>query len=114
MDNNKFLDKLSPEQSDISSRIFAVVVGRVLKTAYVGFSEEIKKEMEQVLYLALSESLNKRITYLEGKETITLAEYAKNNELSLAGLINYGRRQTIPVFREKGIWKICKSYTLKK
>jgi len=72
------------------------------------------KEMEQVLYLALSESLNKRITYLEGKETITLAEYAKNNELSLAGLINYGRRQTIPAFREKGIWKISKSYTLKK
>ena len=64
------------------------------------------KDMEQVLYLALSESLNKRITYLEGAEIITLAEYAKKNSLSLAGLINMGRRQTIPAFREKGIWKI--------
>lgn len=64
------------------------------------------KEMEQVLYLALSESLNKRIAYLEGMEIITLAEYAKKNFQSLAGLINMGRRQTIPAFREKGVWKI--------
>lgn len=64
------------------------------------------KEMEQVLYLALSESLNKRVTYLEGAEIIKLAEYAKINLLPLAGLINSGRRQTIPAFREKGIWKI--------
>ena len=62
--------------------------------------------MEQVLYIALSESLNKRIAYLEGTEIITLSEYAKKNSLSLAGLINMGRRQTIPAFREKGIWKI--------
>ena len=66
--------------------------------------------MEQVLYLALSESLNKRITYLEGAKIITLAEYAKKNSVSLAGLINSGRRQTIPAFREKGIWKIGNSY----
>lgn len=64
------------------------------------------KGMEQVLYLALSESLNKRITYLEGTEIVTLSEYAKKNSVSLAGLINMGRRQTIPAFREKGIWKI--------
>jgi Fic family protein len=64
------------------------------------------KEMEQVLYLALAESLNKRIAYLKGAEIITLAEYAKKNSLSLASLINMGRRQTIPAFREKGIWKI--------
>lgn len=64
------------------------------------------KEMEQVLYLALSESLNKRVTYLGGVEIITLAEYAKKNSAPLASLINMGRRQTIPAFREKGIWKI--------
>lgn len=69
-------------------------------------NEKSTKQMEQVLYLALSESLNKRITYLEGLEIITLAEYAKKNSLSLAGLINSGRRQTISAFREKGIWKI--------
>jgi len=71
------------------------------------------KEMEQVLYLALSESLNKRITYLEGVKIITLAEYAKMNSLSLAGLINMGRRQTVPAFREKGIWKISSSVIIK-
>ncbi len=64
------------------------------------------KEMERILYLALSESLHKRIAYLEGKKIITLAEYAKKQSVSLSGLINYGRRQTISAFREKGVWKI--------
>lgn len=64
------------------------------------------RQMEQVVYLALSEGLHKRIAYLEGSEIITLAEYAKNNASPLAGLINAGKRQTIPAFREKGVWKI--------
>jgi Fic family protein len=64
------------------------------------------KPMERILYLALAESLHKRIAYLEGKEIITLAEHAKRISKSLAGLINAGRRQTIPAFREKGVWKI--------
>ena len=68
------------------------------------------KAMEQVLYLSLSEGLNKRITYLQGAEIITLSEYAKLNNKSLAGLINSGRRQTIPAFREKGVWKINKDF----
>ena len=36
-----------------------------------------KKQMEQIIYLALSEGLHKRIAYLEGQEILTLAEYAK-------------------------------------
>ncbi|ETB64130.1 TPA: Fic family protein [Candidatus Nomurabacteria bacterium] len=64
------------------------------------------KEMEQVLYLALSESLNKRIAYLKGLEIIKLADYAKKKKVSLSSLINSARRQTIRAFREKGIWKI--------
>ncbi len=68
--------------------------------------EKSAKKMEQVLYLALSEGLNKRVAYLEGRDIITLSEYAKKNSASLAGLINSGRRQTIPAFREKGVWKI--------
>lgn len=64
------------------------------------------KEMEQVLYLALSESLHKRIAYLESKEIITLSQYSKTKSLSLASQINMARRQTIPSFREKGVWKI--------
>lgn len=64
------------------------------------------KPMEQIIYLALSEGLHKRIAYLESQEVIPLAEYAKINSVSLAGLINSARRQTIPAFREKGRWKI--------
>lgn len=68
------------------------------------------KQMEQVLYLALSEGLNKRLAYLKGVQIVTLAEYAKKNTLPLAGLINAGKRQTIPAFREKGVWKISLEY----
>jgi len=68
------------------------------------------KQMEQVLYLALSEGLYKRIAYLEGVEIVTLAQYSKKNLLPLASLINAGKRQTIPAFREKGVWKISASY----
>lgn len=64
------------------------------------------KSMEHILYLALSESLNKRIAYLEGKEIVTLVKYAKTTTLSLSSQINMARRQTIPAFREKGVWKI--------
>lgn len=64
------------------------------------------KQMEQVLYLALSEGLNKRIAYLEGKEIISLSKYTKMNSFSLADQINKARRQTISAFREKGVWKI--------
>lgn len=66
------------------------------------------KEMEQIVYLALSEGLNKRIAHLEGKDIVTLAEYAKKNNKPLASLINQGKRQTIEAFREKGVWKISK------
>jgi hypothetical protein len=63
---------------------------------YKTFSEFREKKstkgMEQIIYLALSESLHKRITYLKGQEIITLADYAKLHNQSLAGLINMGRR----------------------
>jgi Fic family protein len=85
---------------------------------YKTFSEFREKKstkgMEQIIYLALSESLHKRITYLKGQEIITLADYAKLHNQSLAGLINMGRRQTIPAFREKGVWKIARDFVLEK
>ncbi len=71
------------------------------------------KQMEHVIYLALSEGLHKRITYLEGQAIVPLAEYAKNHAVSLAGMINMGKRQTIPAFREKGVWKIGTDYKKK-
>lgn len=72
--------------------------------------EKSSKQMEQVLYLSLSEGLHKRIAYLEGWEIITLAEYAKGIKLPLTGIINAAKRQTIPAFREKGVWKIGREY----
>lgn len=62
--------------------------------------------LDRVLSLAVMESLGKRIAYLKGQEIITLADYSKQTDQSLQNLINAARRQTIPAFREKGVWKI--------
>ncbi|MCK5154397.1 MAG: Fic family protein, partial [Spirochaetales bacterium] len=62
--------------------------------------------MEEIIGKALTGSCHKRLAYLEGKEIITLANYAKQNKLSHSNLINKANRQTIEAFVEKGIWKI--------
>ena len=62
--------------------------------------------MEKIIALTLIESLHKRIAYLKGSTIIRLAEYARASSRSHASLLNAARRQTIPAFREKGVWKI--------
>ncbi|MCK5196808.1 MAG: Fic family protein [Spirochaetales bacterium] len=62
--------------------------------------------MEEIVGKALTGSYHKRLAYLEGKEIITLANYAKQNKLSHSNLINKANRQTIEAFLEKGIWEI--------
>ena len=64
------------------------------------------KPMIKIINKALTESLHKRITYLKGLKIITLAEYAKLNKISGSSLFNSAKRQSIPAFREKGVWKI--------
>lgn len=64
------------------------------------------KIMEKIIALALMESLHKRITYLRGDEIVKLSDYAKKNIKSVNTLLNSARRQSIPAFREKGVWKI--------
>jgi hypothetical protein len=64
--------------------------------------------MEEIIYQALINSFHKRLAYLKSQEIITLSKHAKNNKLSLANLINKAKRQTIPAFRERGVWKIGK------
>jgi Fic family protein len=80
------------------------------KDYYKAFSEyrdnKKAKSMEKVISLAIMESLHKRIAYLKGETIISLADYAKKYNKSLHSLINTARRQTIPAFREKGVWKI--------
>lgn len=68
------------------------------------------RTMEKVIMLALMESLHKRITYLKGEKILRVAEYAKEHKLSVNLLLNAARRQNIPAFREKGVWKIGGSF----
>lgn len=80
------------------------------KRYYEAFREYQDKKsaklMEQVIALALMESFSKRITYLQGERVISLAEYAKKSEKTASAVFNAARRQKIPAFREKGVWKI--------
>lgn len=62
--------------------------------------------MNRVVSLALVESFHKRIAYLKGEKIIPLAEFSEIKKESLKVLLNKAKRQTIPAFREKGVWKI--------
>ncbi len=66
--------------------------------------------MEKVLMLALMESLHKRIAYLKGETIIKLSEYVRQQAKSAPAIFNAARRQNIPAFREKGVWKIVASF----
>ncbi len=75
--------------------------------AFIEYDEKKgAKRMENIIALALLESLHKRVTYLKSDEIVSLAEYSKKQKKSLSTLINAAHRQTIPAFREKGVWKI--------
>ncbi|OGH87998.1 MAG: hypothetical protein A3J93_02400 [Candidatus Magasanikbacteria bacterium RIFOXYC2_FULL_42_28] len=91
-----------------------IIRDREKKEYYKSFAEyrdeKNAKNMEKVIALALMESLSKRITYLKGQKVITLSEYTKLNKLSAPGMINAARRQNIPAFREKGVWKIGEDF----
>ncbi|MFH0854281.1 MAG: Fic family protein [bacterium] len=73
-------------------------------------SDKITKTMEKVVSLALTESLHKRIAYLKRQNIITLSDYTKSHNLSAPAMINAARRQNIPAFREKGVWKIGEGF----
>lgn len=75
--------------------------------AFVAYQD--KKDigkMEKIITLAAIESLHKRVTYLEGKQIIPLVEYVKKISRPAPNILNMAARQTIPAFREKGVWKI--------
>lgn len=61
--------------------------------------------MLKLFALALQESLNKRIAYLKGQKIVKSVDYAKQHNLTTSSQLNAAKRQTIPAFREKGIWK---------
>lgn len=69
--------------------------------------------MIKVLSLALMESFYKRIAYLKGYTIVRLSDYAKTSGEKSSVLLNKAKRQTIPAFREKGVWKIGVEYKKK-
>lgn len=69
-------------------------------------SKKNTKIMEQIIFLALTESMHKRIAYLSGQKIITLSDYVKKKKQKAPAIFNAAKRQKIPAFREKGIWKI--------
>jgi len=71
------------------------------------------KTIEKVISLALIESLHKRITYLKGEKVIVLSEFTKKRGKSAPAITNAARRQNIPAFREKGVWKIGENFEYK-
>ncbi len=80
------------------------------KTYYKSFeqyrNDKKTKLTENILALALMESLHKRITYLKGEAIISLSYFARMQKIHPPSIFNAAKRQTIPAFREKGVWKI--------
>jgi Fic family protein len=66
--------------------------------------------MGNILVMSLLESLHKRIAYLKSLKVIKLVDYAVQIGESSQTVLNKAKRQTIPAFREKGIWKIGVEY----
>ena len=95
-----------------------IIRDREKKEYYKSFGdyqdEKNTKTMEKVLSLGLSESLHKRITYLKDETIITLSEFTKRQNKSAPALTNAARRQNIPAFREKGVWKIGENFQFPK
>lgn len=64
------------------------------------------KPFKKFLRLQSQEALHKRLAYLKGNPIVTLAEYARQQQVALSGPLNKARRQSIPAFRERGVWKV--------
>jgi len=62
--------------------------------------------LDELLYLSVMESLHKRLAYLKWLQIIPLADYARSIWVTGSSVSNKAKRQTIPAFREKWVWKI--------
>lgn len=75
---------------------------------------ESTRAMEGIVARGLMESLHKRLSYLRGETIVKLSDHIRQNRLSAPAVTNAARRQTIPAFREKGVWKIAAEFSLEK
>lgn len=64
------------------------------------------KGLEKILALALQESLHKRLAYLHAAKIIRVTDYARAQGQTTRAALNAARRQTMPAFRERGVWKM--------
>jgi len=91
-----------------------IIRNKEKQTYYKAFAEyrdqKNAKTMERIIYLALMESLHKRIAYLKGENIIELSGYIKKHKKSAPAVLNAARRQNIPAFHEKGVWKISQDF----
>lgn len=87
-----------------------IVRNKEKQTYYKAFqvydSGKHTKEMEKILSLNVLESLHKRLAYLQGLEIVPLSDYAKAQDTTPSAVFNAARRQSIPAFRERNMWKI--------
>jgi Fic family protein len=64
------------------------------------------KPFENHLVLLMLEALHRRIAYLSGQTIRTVTDAARAAGTPTNTMLNQARRQVIPAFRERGVWKI--------
>ncbi len=64
------------------------------------------KPMEKLFVRYVLESLHKRLAYLRDEMIVPLSEFAKKEAKPVPALLNAAKRQSIPAFRERGVWSI--------
>jgi Fic family protein len=64
------------------------------------------KLFEDQLVLLMLESLHRRLAFLRGAEIVPVTEQARRTMVPANTLLNQARRQVIPAFRERGVWKM--------
>jgi Fic family protein len=64
------------------------------------------KPFAQHLSLLMLESMHRRIAYLKGAKIVPAVDVARHRSMNTNVLLNQARRQVIPAFRERGVWKL--------
>jgi Fic family protein len=68
------------------------------------------KPFAQHLSLLILESMHRRIAYLRGAEVLPAVDVARSRSIGTQVVLNQARRQSIPAFRERNIWKLPADY----
>jgi Fic family protein len=69
-----------------------------------------QRQLDTTVAIAVAESLHRRLAHLRGNEIGDVAEVAQQRSIVPSVLMNQARRQLVPAFRERGVWKIPTDY----